>query len=108
MREQIDTQIFTTQCLDDIARWLTSAELELAAYRLAVLEKHGDCAADWATTDWINSLETMAWPPSPPSSCWRQLTFASTFRLASWLELGMASSPTSDFQTVDQPGISFA
>jgi hypothetical protein len=108
MREQLDTRTLTPECLNELARWLIPAERELAAYRRAVHEMHGDCAADWATTDWLDSLETMTWPPSPPSSCWRQLTFVSASRLATWLESGIASSHTNDFQTVDKRGVSFS
>jgi len=85
MQQQLEKPFATDRRLDQITHWITRAESEIAAYRSAVLTKHGPEAAEWATEDWLHALDGMEWPPCNSGSCWRNLTIASASRLAFWL-----------------------
>ena len=67
---------------DEVLGYLLAAENEIAAYYAAVLNHHGQKAADWAFEDWIRRVDEMTWPPLDNSVSWRQITIQSMSLLA--------------------------
>ena len=69
--------------VEGVAEVMTTAEMELAAFYEAVLRRYGLREAKKAGQDWIEELETMAWPADCVLPNLRHVTIAAADCLAS-------------------------
>jgi hypothetical protein len=69
--------------VDLIAEFMTTAEIELAAFYEAVLRRYGLKEAKVAAQDWINEVEAMDWPLDGALPHWRHVTIVAADCLAS-------------------------
>jgi hypothetical protein len=66
-----------------VAEFVMTAERELAAFYEAVSRKYGPKEGRKAALDWIEELETMAWPVNGGLPDWRRVTTVAADCLAS-------------------------
>lgn len=64
------------------ANLILLAERELAAFATAVKELFGPEQARVSAAEWIDELESLAWPARPGISDFRQITAVASARLA--------------------------
>lgn len=76
-------------CVELTAELLPGAERELAAFARVVEEQFGGAQARQSIEDWMAELELMDWQKRDEVPVWRQVTIASTIRLA-----GRVSAPS--------------
>ena len=69
-------------CVELVAKLVSAAEKELAAYTQAVLELFGSEQAWQSVEDWMEELESMGLPSRKQLQDWRHLTIAAAARLA--------------------------
>ena len=68
--------------VERVAKFMTIAERELAAFYEAVFRRYGLNEARKAAQDWIEELETMDWPSDWILANWRHVTIAAADCLA--------------------------
>jgi hypothetical protein len=67
---------------EQVAKLMTIAETELAAFYEAVFRQYGPKEARKSAQDWIEELETMDWPADWALPNWRHVTIVAADRLA--------------------------
>jgi hypothetical protein len=66
-----------------VAKFVMTAERELAAFYEAVLRRYGPKEGRKAAQDWIEELETLDWPVDGGLPDWRHVTIVAADILAS-------------------------
>jgi hypothetical protein len=68
--------------VERVAKFMTIAERELAAFYEAILRQYGLKEAKKGAQDWIEELERMDWPADSALPNWRDVTIAAADCLA--------------------------